>query len=111
MEDNYYNERPEVVHAGGPPGPPQSNALGITALVTGIIGTVIAFCCPYLGFPLGIVAVVCGFIGKSKYQKYAVAGIVLGFVAIGLGIVSVILGQILEGLDWEQIIRELEQAQ
>jgi len=111
MDDNNYNDRPEVVETGGPSGPTQqSNALGVTALVTGIIGAVTAFCCPYLGIPLGIVAVICGFIGKGKYQKYAVAGIVLGFVSIGLGIISVIIGQVLGNLDWEQIIRDLEQA-
>lgn len=116
MEDNYNNQQPEVVQTGGPNGPTQqSNAIGVTGLVTGIIGVILAVCCYPLGILLGIVALICGFIAKGKNQKYAVAGIVLGSVSIGLALLVIILGAIgasfLQNYDWEQFIRELEQAQ
>lgn len=112
MNDNNHYETPEVVGGSGQ----RSNALGITSLVTGIIGAIISFCCPYLGIPLGIVSVVCGFLGKGQKQQYAVAGLILGFVSIGLGLLSIILGSIINNYmgqtDWEEFFRELiEQSQ
>lgn len=112
--DEINSVRPEVVETGGPSGPPPSNALGVTGLVTGIIGAVVALCCPILGFILGIVALICGFLAKGKNQKYATAGIILGFVSLGLGILGIILGQLglkfLEEYNWEQFIQEMEQG-
>jgi Na+/melibiose symporter-like transporter len=116
VDENYNSQQPEVVQTGGPNGPTQqSNAIGVTGLVTGILGVIFAVCCYPLGILLGIVAVICGFVAKNKNQKFALAGIILGFVSIGLAIVIIILGIIgasfMENMDWEEIIRQLEEAQ
>lgn len=115
MEDNYNNERPEVVTGGPPNGGTQSNALGVVSLVLGIIGVVV-FCCNPLPIILGVIAVICGFIAKSKGQKFAMAGIILGFIAIGLNIIILILLQVGGGMveeffnnfDFEQWLEGLE---
>lgn len=66
--------------------PPDNNSLGVTSLVTGILGLLLAFCCSPLGALLGIVALVCGIVGNGRQQRNAVAGIVLGAISIFLGI-------------------------
>ena len=91
----------------GPPGqqwpgyaPPQaapSNGLHIAALVCGIIGIVLGVI-PlffFLSIPLGIIAVVLGFIAHGRAKRVGIkqgrAGIVLGFIAIALGIVGLVI--------------------
>ncbi len=85
---------------GGPPGyvPPTSiphtSTLAIVALVSGILAN---FCCFGVA---SIVAIVCGFMARSEIQRdpnitgggMAVAGIVLGFVSFGVGLLLVMLG-------------------
>lgn len=114
MDDNYNNERPEVV-TGGPSGPSQSNALGVTGLVLGILGVIFAICCYPLGLTLGVIAIILGFIAKSKNQKFAMASIILGFVSLGLGVLIIILGKLgasfLENFDWENWINQMESMQ
>lgn len=77
--------------AGTPITESKSDTLGIVALVTGITGTVMGFCCYFLGIPLGITALVCGFMARSKDQRFAMAGIILGIVALVLSVLSIIL--------------------
>lgn len=116
MEDNYNNERPEVVTGGPPNGGTQSNALGVVSLVLGIIGVVV-FCCNPLPIILGVIAIILGFIAKGKGQKYAMAGIVLGFIAVGLGVLLWILAMVsapfleefLNNFDPEQWMEQFEQ--
>lgn len=68
--------------------PQRTNGLAITSLVTGIVGFI---CCG----PLAIVAIVTGFIGKNQIDKdpnqkgrgLAIAGIVIGIVAIAFAII------------------------
>lgn len=94
MENNRsmeeYREGP--VYAADPPMKHQSSALGIVALVTGIIGVVLSFCCTPLGLIMGIIALVCGIIGQIQGQKFSVAGIVLGVISIPLSIISAFIG-------------------
>ena len=70
----------------------KDNTLGIVSLASGIAGVLLAFCCPYIDIVLGITAVVCGFLAYNKKQDYAVAGIVLGALAIIIGIIVTIIG-------------------
>lgn len=80
-----YNLRTEADLVNSPG--QKNHALGITALVTGILGIILAICCSPLGALLGIVALVCGIIAAGRQLKFAVAGIVLGAIALGLGII------------------------
>ncbi len=122
MDENYTSQdsqQPEVVQTGGPNGPTQqSNANGVTGLVTGILGVINAITCFPLGILVGIVAVICGFVAKNRKQKFALAGIVLGSVAIGVVIITFILGalsvlcpSLMENVSLEGILRQLKEAQ
>jgi len=80
-----------------PPHTPQENpgqTLSIVSLVLGIIG-ILSACSLiffYVGIPLGIAGLVCGIIGRNKTPQgmkagLAVAGIIVGAVAIVMAIV------------------------
>lgn len=114
MDDNYYNEEPEVVQPGSQT-PANNDTIGIIGLVAGILSVILAICCYPLGLLLGVIAIVCGFVAKGKKQKFAVAGIVLGFIAIALGILVVILSVIgltfFNTMEWQEFISDFEQFQ
>lgn len=83
----------------GPPGPPQqpSNGTGIASLVLGIISIPFCFCFG-IGGLIGIAATVFGFQGKQKAEQglatnrgMAMAGLILGIIGIGLGVIYWIL--------------------
>ncbi|MFF8833591.1 DUF4190 domain-containing protein [Streptomyces sp. NPDC015131] len=68
-----------------------SNGLGIAALVLGILGVVL-FCLWGLGIVLGVLALIFGIIGRGKARRgeadnhgMALAGIILGSIAIVVG--------------------------
>jgi hypothetical protein len=78
--------QPYAGYAGPPVGP--RNGLGVASLVTAIIALVTC-ASVVLGVILGIVAVVIGFAGRGRVKRgeannggVAIAGIVLGFIAI-----------------------------
>jgi len=102
MDNNYYSERPDVVQ----PAPVENNTLGVTGLVTGILGLVFAFCCSPLGVLLAVVALVCGIMANGRRQKFAIAGIVLGAIALVLGVIMSIffafgiMGMLMEGASY-----------
>lgn len=98
MDYNDYNQAPA---------PKQNNTLGIIGLVTGIMA-LLFFCCPILGVILGAVALVCGIIAKGQNQKFALAGIIMGIIALLLSIGIWAAGSI---IDWEEILRNFEQMQ
>lgn len=97
------------------------NGFAITALVLGIVGTVVGLI-PifFLGAWLfGLLAVVFGFAGRSRARrepeagraKMAIAGIILGAIAIVLGIVGVnVVDNAVDEFDrdLQQIERDLE---
>lgn len=65
-----------------------ANGMGITAMVLGIISTVL-FCLYGLGIILGVLALIFGFIGRARAQRgeatnggMALAGIILGAVGV-----------------------------
>jgi membrane-bound ClpP family serine protease len=98
MDYNDYNQTPAAK---------QNNTLGIIGLVTGILA-LLFFCCPILGVILAVVALVCGIIAKGQNQKFALAGIIMGIIALLLSIGVLAVGSI---IDWEEILRNIEQMQ
>jgi Domain of unknown function (DUF4190) len=84
---------PYAGYSAPPPGP--RNGLGIAALVIAVIALVTC-ASVVLGFILGIVAVVIGFAARGRVKRgeannggIAIAGIVLGFVAIVASLVFI----------------------
>jgi len=84
------------------PGSPQqpSNGMGLASMIVGIVSIPLA-CCG-LGLLGGIVAIVLGFLGKGKADRgeatnrgQALAGIITGAVAIGLGVLWIIFSVVL----------------
>lgn len=116
MDDNYCSEEPEIVKSEVPSNPPPNYTTSIIGLVIGVFGVFIVLCCYPLGLLLGTVAVICGFVAKSKNQRFAVASIVLGFVAIGLGFFTIVLGifgskLFINNPEWQEFINKLQQTQ
>lgn len=77
--------------------PTQRNALGITALVLGIL-SVVLFCTTWVATLIGIGAVVVGFFGLSAAKKgmasnrgLSLTGVILGFVGIVASIITLIV--------------------
>lgn len=96
---------------GGAPGQgggqQPSNGLGLASMIVGIVSIPLV-CCFSIGTVGGIVAVVLGFLGKGKVGRgeatnggQARAGIICGFVAVGLGVLFLILGLVLEVVDFQ----------
>jgi hypothetical protein len=77
---------------------PPRNGLGVAALVLGILGLLIAWVPVFgiLGLLLGVAAVILGFLGRGRAKRgeatnpgAALAGIILGFLAVALaGIIT-----------------------
>ncbi len=91
----YVPQDPGYVPYGVEPPQPQKlpgDSMAIASMVLGIVGVV---CCTGIGFIAAIIGIVLGFVSRSKgtsKEGMALAGIILGFVAIFLGIiVSIIL--------------------
>ncbi|MCR5708693.1 MAG: DUF4190 domain-containing protein [Ruminococcus sp.] len=75
------------------PEPEQKATLSIVSLVLGIVGLVFSCCC-CLGVPFDIAAIVVGIIAKKKNvpkQGMALAGIILGAVALVIYVITVII--------------------
>jgi hypothetical protein len=86
---------PQPYSGYGPPPVAPKNGLGIAALVVAIIGLV--FCWTVVGgVILGVVAVIIGFVARGRVKRgqatnggVAIAGIVLGFLAIIVSLVFI----------------------
>lgn len=90
--------QPYAGYAPPPTGP--RNGLGVAALVIAIVGLVSSFSV-FGGIVLGIVAVIIGFVARGRVRRgeannggVALAGIILGFVAIiaGLAFIAIWVG-------------------
>ena len=88
--DALVSDLPGTLPPPGPPVPPRTNTLAIIALVAGIA--------QFFGFWLlgTIPAVVCGYIARRQIREtgeqgdgMALAGVVLGWVGIGLSVILV----------------------
>lgn len=98
----------------------KTSGLAIAALVLGIIG-LLGVIQPIFGLPCAILAVIFGFVAKSKIKKglaggrgLAISGIILGFVAILVGIVAIIalvfvLRNTFSNPEFTQKIQQLQQ--
>ena len=82
----------------GPPASPyapkRTNGVAIAALVLGIIG-LLTFWVPILGLVLGLIALVLGIVGVRRGPNgkgMAVAGIVLGTLAVIGGVIILVIG-------------------
>ena len=85
----------------GAPGAAPNNTFGLISLILGIAAIPLV-CCFYIGFPLGIAAAVLGYLGKQKAEQglatnrgQAMAGLICGLSAVGLGILFIILTVVL----------------
>jgi len=100
----------------------RNNTLGIISLVFGILGVLGALlCCCFspVGSVLGIVALICGILGHQQKQQFALAGLILGAVAIFLGVVifitlqlippEIIIGEEFMEEFMEEFLREMQQ--
>jgi len=77
---------------------PKTDAMATVSLILGIL-SVVFFCSCFIGWPLGGTAIILGLISRSRISKsdgslvggqMAVAGLILGCIAIGLGLVLLI---------------------
>ncbi|MCC7078832.1 MAG: DUF4190 domain-containing protein [Acidimicrobiia bacterium] len=85
----------------------------LAGLILGICGIILALCCAPLGIVVAILAVVFGFLGKKQVdgdpalyrgRGMALAGIICGFVGVGIAILGFILflsGVINTTWNWE----------
>jgi hypothetical protein len=92
-----------------PPSPP-NNGLAVAALILGVAGVTILFGLGSIG------ALICGYMGKSQIDEsngaqggrgMAVAGIVLGYLGIAIGILFVLLFALIFS-QADDIIREIK---
>ncbi|SCG54485.1 DUF4190 domain-containing protein [Micromonospora coxensis] len=88
---------PTYPNAGYPQAGGQQNTLGLVSMILGI-AAIPMLCCFFVGIPLGIAAVVTGWLGKQKADQglasnggQAKAGLICGAVAIGLGLLLIVL--------------------
>ncbi|WP_431925462.1 DUF4190 domain-containing protein [Micromonospora wenchangensis] len=101
-----YGQQPYAAAAGSYPGAGyptpqgQQNTLGLVSLILGIASLPL-LCCLFLGLPLGIGAVITGWLGMQKANQglasnggQAKAGLICGAVAVGLGILLLLLNLI-----------------
>ena len=87
---------PSYQPAGVTSAPVQQNSKALISMILGIVAIPLV-CCFNLGIPVGIAAAVLGFLGKQKAEKglannrgQALAGLICGAAAVGLGILSII---------------------
>ena len=88
----------------------RGDGLAIASMIVGIIGAIVAVlgwcCCGYFGtggsILFGLVAVILGFVSRSQGSRsgMGLTGIILGFVAILIGVIMTIL--LLIGIAWMQ---------
>lgn len=98
MQPNHPSEDPRPKpSSGGFPGETPGNGMGIASMVLGI-GSIPLVCCFGLGGLLGVAAAVLGFLGKQKADQglatnrgQAITGLVSGLVAVGFGLLYLIL--------------------
>ena len=86
-DDNWSNDAP----------PPKKDVKPLLSLIFSIVGLVIGICCcTYAGMGLGIAAVILGIVFMSKHEQkgkgMAIAGIIIGALALIGSIINAILG-------------------
>ncbi|TGO04524.1 DUF4190 domain-containing protein [Serinibacter arcticus] len=101
---------PSPYAGGSGTNPTQRNALGITALVLGIL-SVVLFCTTWVATLIGIGAVVVGFFGLSAAKKgiasnrgLSLTGVILGFVGIVASIITLVV--VLQSPEFAEMMRD-----
>lgn len=83
--------------AGTPAPANGKKTLAIVAIVLGALGILLVLLLPIVGILFGIAAVVLGFMSRSREAQartMALVGIILGFIAIAVNVVLMILAAI-----------------
>lgn len=83
--------------AGTPAPANGKKTLAIVAIVLGALGILFVLLLPIVGILFGIAAVVLGFMSRSREAQartMALVGIILGFIAIAVNVVLMILAAI-----------------
>lgn len=72
--------------------------MAVASLIVGIISIPMSCLCTLFSLPLGILAVILGFVAQSQIKQgtadgkgMATAGIICGFVSIGLAVLFLVL--------------------
>ena len=120
MSDNPYDSPQQQGTTLGPTyssQQPPSNGLAVTSMILGIVGIVSDCCCWPLGAALGIAAIITGVIGLNKVKDgtgggkgMAMAGVICGIAAILLGIASLIGGLVLNQ-HMPDLLEQMQQMQ
>lgn len=79
--------------------------MSIAALVLGILGIVLGCCWGIVGVLCGVIGLILGILGnKQSKTKLGTAGIIVSAVAIGLSLISWIVGAvILTSVPWDSL--------
>ncbi|HOQ38622.1 MAG TPA: DUF4190 domain-containing protein [Acetivibrio sp.] len=96
----------------------KTNSFAIASLVLGILSLPLMCCC-YTGIIPGILGIIFGFLAKGKIKAsnglekgdgFALAGIILGFIGLGLAILGIIIAVVTPDNNelWNEFLRELE---
>ncbi|MFF7704370.1 DUF4190 domain-containing protein [Streptomyces lydicus] len=114
----HYQPTPQG-QAGAPAPQAARNGLGIAALILGILGALsgIPMILFWLAGPLGILALIFGLVGRSRAKKgqatnkgVALAGALLGVVAIILSVVGVIVTLTAVSKAVDEVNKQVEQS-
>lgn len=97
-EPGQYPPAPEYPQGGyGAPTGQPSNTMGLVSMILGIAALPL-LCCGGIGLLVGIPAAILGYLGRKKADQglatnrgQATAGFICGIIAVGLGIIGVIL--------------------
>lgn len=85
-------QQPYVAPAGAPD-PNKASGMSIAALVLGIVGIVAGCCSGIVGVICGVIGIILGILGnKQNKTKLGTAGLIVAIVAVGLSIISWIIG-------------------
>lgn len=92
----------------------QSQGLGIASMVLGIVSLVTICCIPYAPIILGIIAIVLGIVQivKNESKGMAIAGIACGAVALVAYIFLLVLGMaIISSGEYSNLLEQLQQLE
>ncbi len=104
---------------GNPPMPVKTNGMAIASMVLGIVAVPL-LCCWFIGVVPAVLAIIFGFLAKNNIKSsygaekgdgMAIAGIVLGFVAIGFSLIVLAFyaaGGFSSNQFWEEFREQME---
>ena|SRR3989338_9117905 len=70
----------------------RDNSSGTTSTALGVVAVALSLMSPILCIPLGVAALIFGLIQRRSFSsRWSTAGIILGILAIALGILGIVL--------------------